>query len=617
MDDRQPVADLASPEAAHAVAADLGVDAGTEDVPLDDAGDRVLAERVTADRDVPGFDRARMDGYAVRATDTAGADADPVTLDVVGHLDAGQKPPGEVGPGEAMGIATGAVLPPGADAVVIVEETSDAGEGRVELHAGVDPGENVMPAGADLAAGDWVLGAGTRLTPRTIGLLAALGRERVTVRGAPRVGVVTTGGELVAPGGDLDEAAGQVYDVNTETLGAAIRDAGGDPRYYRRTADDPGALRAVLREAAADCDLVLTSGSTSAGAKDVLTDVADDAGEVLLHGIAIKPGKPTIMGRIDGTPYVGLPGYPVSGLSIFRLFVAPLLREATGRAATEATLTGTLAIAERYTGDRHRAVPVGLVEDGSGDPLVYPVDRGSGATTSLGFADGVVEMPAETDELPVGQRVTVELFAGDTRPPALLCVGEPDPVAATLLDGVERPRYLPRGSAAGERWLREGVADVAFVTGEPTVDGASPLATWEREWGLAMPAGNPDGVESLADLEDGPQFANLAPELGLRDALEAALDRAGGDDLRGAVRGYGVETRGIESPARRVADGRAGVGPALRETAAALDLAFLPLGTQSVAVLAADDRRAKAGVAALEVEAGAHDTVTVEQQDDT
>ncbi len=617
MSERRQLRDLASPVQARAVIADLTLDGGTESVDLDAARGRVLAERVTADRDVPGFDRASMDGYAVRAADTQGAgEAEPITLSVCGDLAAGERPEASVSDGDAMAIATGAVLPPGANAVVRIEATDAPDDGTVAIRTAVAPGHNVMPAGADLAAGDWTLAAGTRLTPRTIGLLAALGRETVSVRASPTVAVVSTGDELVQPGDALDDAAGQIYDVNTATLAAAVADAGATPQCYTPPSDDADALRSTLSRAAEACDLVLTSGSTSAGATDQLYRLVSEEGELLLHGIAIKPGKPTVLGRYAGTPYVGLPGYPVSALSIFRLFVAPALRAATGLSAARATRTGQLAVAERFEEGRHRAMPVGLVRDGDGDLLVYPVDRGSGATTSLGYADGVVEMAADTHELPAGAAVTVDLFAEGARPPGLLCVGEPDPVAADLLDGVDRPRYLPDGTVAGARWLRDGVADVAVVTDEPSPGSHTELARWQREWGLVTPAGNPDDVAGLADLVDGPQLVTLRRGFGLRAALDHALaDLAVGDNDPGdgiAV----VETAGIESPARRVARGDAAVGLGLRSTAETLDLGFVSVDSQTVRLVATDDRRAKVAVRTLEETIARTEGVTVPEARD-
>ncbi|WP_436910265.1 molybdopterin biosynthesis protein [Halosimplex marinum] len=626
MSDRKEFRDLADPERAREVVASLDLSAGTERVPLEDARGRVLAERVDAGLDVPGFDRAAMDGYAVRASDTYGADSDPEVLPVVGSVHAGESPDVTLDGGEAAEISTGAVMPEGADAVVIVERTEEVEVGetdgdhrdremdrRVRIETAVTPGENVMLAGADIAAGERALGPGTELTPREVGLLSALGVDEVPVRAKPRVAIVSTGDELVRPGGDLDHRAGQIYDVNSYAVATAVEEAGGDPVVYPHVGDDMAAMEETLVEAAADCDLVLTSGSTSASAVDVVYRVIEDRGELLLHGVAIKPGKPMLVGEFENAAYVGLPGYPVSALTIFRTFVAPVIRSSAGLPEPRtATVDGEMAVGERTEEGRRRLLAVGLVENAGGRRLVYPVDKGSGATTTLTAADGVVDVPADTNALSAGDAVTVDLFSPDVRPPTLLGVGEDDPALSRLLDRLDRPRYLARGSRGGLRELREGLADVAVVAGpfdadEEGVADAAELGGWSREWGLVVPAGNPEGVSGLADLVDRDlSFVNRGPESGLRTSLSNALAElaAGrGVDRREAIEaisGFDLAARAFESPARSVAAGDAGAGLGLRATAAKLGLGFVPVGSQSVRVLANPERVEKASVRELD-----------------
>jgi putative molybdopterin biosynthesis protein len=619
MSDRKEFRDLASPEAAREAIDSLDIGGGTGTVGLAEARGRVLAERVDASVDVPGFDRASMDGYAVRARDTFGAgERDPAVLPVVGTVHAGEAPAVSVAAGEAIEISTGAVMPDGADAVVMVERTSERdgdgerggdGERSVAVETAVTPGENVMLAGADVAAGERAVGPGTRLTAREVGLLSALGVESVPVRARPRVAIVSTGDELVRPGEELDTDAGQIYDVNTYTTAAGVGAAGGEAVVYPHVDDEADAMAETLTEAAADCDLVVTSGSTSASAVDVVYRVVEERGELLLHGIAIKPGKPTIVGRIGDAAYVGLPGYPVSALTIFRTFVAPAIRAAAGLPeADSATVTGSMATRDRYEAGRRRLLPAGLVTDGDGETLVYPVDKGSGATTSLTEADGVVDVPADTSYLSAGETVTVELFSPDVRPPTLLGVGEDDPALSRLLDDLARPRYLARGSRPGLRWLRDGIADAAVVAG-PVEDrpDAVELGGWEREWGLVVPAGNPADVAGLADLVDRElSFVNRTTDSGLRTTLGAAMadlaDERGVDrhEVTDAVTGFDLDRRAFESPARMVAAGDADAGLGLRATAADLGLGFVPVGTETVRVLAAPDRTGKDGLSRLE-----------------
>ncbi|WP_435092794.1 molybdopterin biosynthesis protein [Halorubrum sp. N11] len=632
MSDRKEFRDLATPEAAREAIDDLDLSPAPETVPVEEARGRVLAERIDAAIDVPGFDRASMDGYAVRARDTFGADeADPTELDLVGAVHAGAKPDVTVDPGTCAEISTGAVMPDGADGVVMVERTEEVGEDsdaesgpdRIAVRTAVAPGDHVMSAGADIAAGARALGPETRLTPREIGLLSALGVDEVPVRGKPRVGIVSTGDELVRPGEDLDSSRGEIYDVNSTTIAAGVEEAGGEPVLYPHAGDDYDEMERLLRRAADECDLVLSSGSTSASAVDVIYRVIEERGDLLLHGVAVKPGKPMLVGRLDRggsdaapgsdrtgeSAYIGLPGYPVSALTIFRTFVAPAIREAAGQPEpATATVEGRMAVGERYGEGRMRLMPVGLLDLNDGEsPLVYPVDKGSGATTSLVEADGVVAVDPDTEYLDRGERVTVQLFSPDVRPPTLLGVGEDDPALNRLLDRLENPRYLPVGSREGLRRLRDGVPDAAVVAGPTDRDvDAVDLGEWTREWGIVVPKGNPDDVTGLADLVDGDlRFVNRPTDSGLRRSFDDALGDLAADrdasrgDLTERIDGYELTVRAFESPVRKVIAGDTDAGLGLRETAARLGCGFVSLGEQAVAVRAAPDRVKREAVAEL------------------
>ena len=613
--DRKQFRDLADPETAREAIASLDLTPESETVPLQEARGRVLAERVDAELDVPGFDRASVDGYALQAADTFGADeADPASLQCVGEVHAGAKPTVEVGAGECAEISTGAVLPPGADAVVMVERTDFAADDEVLVRTSLAPGDYVMFAGADIAAGERALGPGTVITPREIGLLSAIGIESVPVRGKPSVGIVSTGDELVRPGEHLDSEAGQIYDVNSYTTATAVEEAGGEARLYPHAGDDYDAMESALRAAADECDLVLSSGSTSASAVDVIYRVVEEKGELLLHGVAVKPGKPMLIGRIGSSAYVGLPGYPVSALTIFRTFVAPAIRRAAGVPKPEtATVEGTMAHRERYGEGRLRYMPVGLVEDGDGETLVYPVDKGSGATTSLVEADGIVAVPPDVEYLDAGERVEVQLFSTDVRPPALFGAGEDDPALSRVLDRVDRPRYLSIGSRQGRRRLRDGITDIAVTTGEEVPPGVE-LGGWSREWGLVVPVGNPKNVTGLESLVDHDvRFVNRTTDSGLRSTLETAFDDLAAErgverrELTAAVSGFDLAVRAHESPARKVLAGDADAGLGLRVTAETLGMEFVSCGAERVSVVADETRLEKPSVQRLQSAIGAAD----------
>jgi putative molybdopterin biosynthesis protein len=622
---RKEFRDLASPDEAREAIDSLSLEGGIERVSLEDARGRVLVARLDAELDVPGFDRASLDGYALRARDTFGADeADPARLELVGEVHAGAKPDVGLEPGQAAEISTGAVMPDGADAMVPVERTdTDADGDEVLIRTAVAPGDNVMFAGADIAAGERALGPGTVITPRDIGLLSALGIDEVPVRAKPRVGIVSTGDELVRPGEKLHSERGEIYDVNSYTIAAGVEDAGGEAVLYPHAGDEQEEMERILRSAAEECDLVLSSGSTSASAVDVIYRVIEEQGELLLHGVSVKPGKPMLIGRLEDSAYVGLPGYPVSAMMVFRTFVAPAIRQAAGvPEPASATVSGRLARQERYEEGRHRLMPVGLVTDSAGETLVYPVDKGSGATTSLADADGVVEVGPETDYLEAGEPVTVTLFSPDVRPPTLFGVGEGDPTVARLLDGLDNPRYLSVGTRPGLRRLRERVPDVAVAAGPLEYEGAATAAAerangrandatelghWEREWGLVVQPGNPDEIEGLEDLIDRDlRFVNRTTDSGLCSSLDAAIaslaEERGADrhEIVDAIDGFDLGLRAHESPARKVIASDADAGLGLRETADRLDLGFVPVGEQPVRVLANPDRMAKDGVRELE-----------------
>ncbi|MHC3439786.1 molybdopterin biosynthesis protein [Natrialbaceae archaeon A-gly3] len=623
--DRKEFRDLATPEQAREAIRSLSLEGGIERVPLAEARGRVLVSRLDAELDVPGFDRASLDGYALSARDTFGADeADPARLELVGEVHAGEEPDVDLEDGEAVEISTGAVMPPGADAMVPVERTdrveprsterasgeaASSDDDDVLVRTSVAPGDNVMFAGADVAAGERALGPGTKITPREIGLLSALGVEEVPVRARPKVGIVSTGDELVRPGEDVESARGEIYDVNSYTIAAGVEDAGGEAVLYPHAGDDMEEMERVLREAASECDLVLSSGSTSASAVDVIYRVIEEGGQLLLHGVSVKPGKPMLVGRLEKSAYVGLPGYPVSAMMVFRTFVAPAIRRAAGLPEPEtATVSGRMAREERYDEGRLRLMPVGLVEDGDGETLVYPVDKGSGATTSLAEADGVVEVDPGTDYLETGQSVTVSLFSPEIRPPTLLGIGEDDPTLSRALDRLENPRYLSAGSRPGLRRLREGIPDVAVVSGPLEYAGdAVEVGRWTREWGLIVPPGNPGEIAGLGDLIDRDlRLVNRTRDSGLRATLEEAVAEVAKrrdlevHDVTDEINGFDLAVRAHESPARKVIAGEADAGLGLRETADRLDLEFVSLGEEPVRALADPDRVGKPGMADLE-----------------
>lgn len=309
-------------------------------VPLDEAVGCVTAEAVVCEELVPPFANTAMDGVAVRAADTAGAaDDSPVRLRLVGTIAAGDPGDVEVGPGTAAKIMTGAPMPPGADAVVMVERTAPAGDDAVDVLVEVPPGNHVRPAGDDLRPGDPVVAAGTELRPAHLGVLAGLGHLDVAVVRRARVAVLSTGDELVE--GPVPLQRGQIRDSNRRTLTALVREAGADAVDLGIVPDHPDRIAATLREAVATCDAVITSGGVSMGEFDHVKVVLDTIGEMEWMQVAIKPAKPLAFGTVEGVPVFGLPGNPVSSMVSFELFARPGLRrmmghESSGRQVVDA-----------------------------------------------------------------------------------------------------------------------------------------------------------------------------------------------------------------------------------------------------------------------------------------
>ena len=376
----------------------------TERVPLAEANGRVLAEDLAAAADVPPFDRAAMDGYAVRAADTAGASpASPRALTHTGTVFTGEAPRRPVGPGECIEIATGAPMPPGADAVVIVEETDGGAAGPVKVFGAVAPGQNIGRQGADIRQGQDVLRAGTLLTPSRVGAMAAIGRAHAMVYSRPRVAILSTGNELVDPGASL--GPGQIYDINRFTLAAVMADHGGVPVPYRTAADTLDDLARAVDDCLHD-DVLVFSGGSSVGERDLILDVLTTRGELVFHGIALKPGKPTAFGRVGGRLFFGMPGYPTSCLSNAYILLVPALRR-MARLPPHTARTMRLPLGRRVASasGRHQIYTV-KVEGGA----AMPAFKASGDITSMSEADGYIEIAAETDVVEAGTIVDVKLF---------------------------------------------------------------------------------------------------------------------------------------------------------------------------------------------------------------
>ncbi len=390
---------------------------GTETLALSQAVGRVLPAPAHSPEDLPGFARTAVDGYALAAADTFGAsEALPAYLTLVGEVLMGQAPPGAVAPGQCMKIATGGMLPAGADAAVMVEYTEEPVAGEIAVLKPAAPGENIIRCGEDCLAGGVLVPAPRVLHPADLGVMASAGMITVNVSRKPRVAVISTGDELVAPSQPV--GPGQIRDSNTTTLMAAVVEAAGEPVSVGRAEDDPAAIDAMLRRAL-ECDVILISGGSSVGTRDMTGELINRLGPPgsLVHGVSLKPGKPTILAVCDPgdgrlRPVVGLPGHPVSATVVFGLFVAPLLRHLLGLPPhPEFTPTVRVRMKKNIASapGRTDVVRVALHPEG-GELWAEPVLGKSGLLTTLVKSQGTVTVPPVKEGIQAGDWVDVVLF---------------------------------------------------------------------------------------------------------------------------------------------------------------------------------------------------------------
>lgn len=385
---------------------------GIEEISLLKSWNRVLAENIIADMNIPPFNRSIVDGYAARAEDTFGADENsPVVLHVCGKVNIGELPKTIVKKEDVVEIATGAPMPKGADAVVMLEHTHRKGT-SLTVTCAVAKGENLMKAGSDIKKGETLLKKGQLLGSREIGLLAALGKGQAKVYITPRISVLSTGPELIEPGSKLPP--GKIYDINAYTLSAAVLESGGKPVYMGVYPDKAEELRRALMQALASSDMVVTSGAVSVGPKDIMPKTLGSLGEpgIILSGVAIKPGKPFTVASAVGKAVFSLPGHPTSALLTFILFVRPLIQVMSGREAVKPPEVKAYASVRMFSAKGRRTfIMVKLKKNNSEELIADLMPSGlSGAITTLERADGFVEIPENVQFIDAGDQVTVKLL---------------------------------------------------------------------------------------------------------------------------------------------------------------------------------------------------------------
>ena len=591
---------------------------GIETVALAEGLARVLAAEVAAPIDVPPFDRSSVDGFALRAADVAAAsDGAPARLFLNAEVIAcGSAPRLAVAPGTATPIATGGPIPRGADAVVMIEHTEPADgpdAGAIEVRRAASPGQFIGFAGSDIAQGETLLRQGTVLGSREIGMLAACGVGEVAVFRKPRVGILSTGDELVQPGAPL--RPGAIYDSNGPIIAAAVAENGGTPVFYGAFPDEGAALEAAMRRAFSECDALILSGGTSKGAGDLSHRLVWRLGApgIVAHGVALKPGKPLCLAVCDGKPVVVLPGFPTSAMFTFHDVVAPVLRRLAGLPPRpESRVAATVPVRVASELGRTEFVMASLVEM-EGGLAAYPSGKGSGAVTAFAQADGFFTVDALADALPAGAEVEVTLFTPHLRVPDVVIVGSHDlgldRLVGRLAQAGHAARLIAVGSLGGLAAARRGECDLAPIhlldpkTGVYNAPFLTPglelVEGWRRMQGVVFRAGDARFEGRAA--EEAVAAAAADPDCLMVNRNQGAGTRILIDRLLNGAKpgGYWNQPRSHNAVAAAVAQGRADWGLAIAPAAKAYGLGFLPVAEEHYDFALVAARRSRPGVQAF------------------
>jgi len=552
-----------------------------EEVNLFEGINRILGEDVFSNVDVPPFDRSKMDGYAVKAEDTYEAEEDnPITLEVVDSVKAGGFSDIEIKNGECIEIATGAPIPKGANAVVMVEYTERIGN-RVKIYSAVSPHENIQYCGNDMMAGELILREGMKLSPRDIGALAAVGKGKIKVKKNLSIGLISTGNELINPDEELKPY--KIYDVNTYTLASSIKEKGWDFKFYGIVGDNKEDLKNSIKNALNE-DVVILSGGTSAGVGDLTSTVIQElGGEILVHGMKIKPGKPTIIGKVGKKLIVGLPGYPTSCLTIFDV----LFEDVDGN---KKTISANFPIRYLSAKGREEYLPVSVVK-GQDGYSAYPITKGSGAITSLTYADGYIVVD-ENKEILENEVVEVHLF-GDIKIGLSIigshCVG----VDVILHRGGLYAKTINVGSLGGLMAIKRGEADISGIhllgeDGEYNIPfikkyklkNAVLIRGYIRKQGFMFKKDlNINSMDDIIKNIDKYKFINRNKGAGTRILFDKFLKENGID--KKDIKGYEIEAKTHSAVGAAVTMGNADIGIGIETIAKKYGLEFIPIGDEN------------------------------------
>jgi putative molybdopterin biosynthesis protein len=592
---------------------------GVETVLLDAALGRVLATDIVSPVNVPSFDRSNVDGFAVVAADSFGASEEAPRSVELGDevIHTGVVPKTVIQQGTAVSIATGGMVPRGADAVLMVEHAEMRG-GELQIAKAVTAGSGVSFAGTDITAGETVLRRGQLLTSRDTGVLAAIGVAHVEVWRKPIVAILSTGDEIIAPGEPIQPA--KVYDSNAQVLADAVRELGGEPKRLGITHDDVGALRERLQYALECADIVLLSGGTSKGAGDLSYHVVAELRDpgIVAHGVALKPGKPICLAATRRRPVVVLPGFPTSAIFTFHEFVAPVLRLLVGRGAQERTMVpARLAVKVNSEIGRTEYLLVGLVEtvdEAAGTSLAaYPMGQGSGSVTTFSRADGFATIGRHEEIVQAGTLVDVQLLGRELQLADLVVIGSHciglDYLLGELQQRGTRTKFLAVGSTAGLDAAKRGECDVAGIHlldartdqyNRPFLTSALDLvAGYGRLQGIVFRRG--DGRFEGRTAQEAIAAARHDPTCVMVNRNQGSGTRALIDRLLEGVKpaGYAVQPRNHHAVAAAISQGRADWGVTLETIARNAGLGFLPLQEERYDFVVPTSRINRPGVMAF------------------
>lgn len=587
---------------------------GIELRPLDQALGRILAEDIRSSYNVPSFDRSNYDGYAVKASDTHGAtEEQPCFLQLFEETIAtAVVPQTEVTPGGAMSVATGGMIPRGANAIVMIEHT-DVVDDHLVVRKTVSSGFGISFAGSDITSGEIVLRQGDLLTSRETGVLAAIGKSQVPVYQRPRIGIISTGDEIIPPGDAMKPA--MVFDSNARILADAVTEQGGVPVPLGIVRDNEQQLQELLNKAVKECDIVLLSGGTSKGEGDIsykVVDALNDPG-IVAHGVALKPGKPICLAVTQQKPVVILPGFPTSAIFTFHEFVAPVIRRLAGSApASQTQLDARMAVRLRSEIGRTEYLLVGLVQrPEDGGLIAYPMGKGSGSVTTFSHADGFITIDRHHELLEEDAAVRVTLLGKQLSIADLVVIGSHcvglDFVLSTLQKGGTLSKLMTVGSTGGVEAARRGECDIAGVHllnpdgtayNEHLLDDSLDLVKgYKRTQGFIFRQGDTrfsgktiDAIVDLVRTDPSIHMVNRNQGSGTR----ILIDQLFGDEGIKPT-GYSMQSKSHHAVAASIEHGSADWGVAIKGVVGP-GLEFIPLADEEFDFIIPTNRRDKMAV---------------------